>query len=142
MTRLHKKSGNRGFTLIELMVVVAIVAILATIAVPGYRNYTMRANRTDATAALLKIQSAQEKHYLNQNKYTTTLKDLGIEKTEHEFYTLSLASADVTKGYTATATAAGPQKDDTDCAAMSVTAQGAKTSVDSGGNDSSSTCWR
>lgn len=136
------RQNVRGFTLIELIVVVAIIAILAAIAVPGYRNYTLRANRTDATTALLKIQAAQEKHYLNKNKYTVTLADLGITATEHDFYTLSLASTDVTKGYTATATAKGPQTEDTDCAKLSVTAAGAKTSVDSGGTNTSAICWR
>ena len=49
----------RGMTLIELMVVLAIVAILATIAVGSYGRYVLRANRTEATSALLRIQVAE-----------------------------------------------------------------------------------
>ena len=47
------KAAHRGFTLIELMIVVAIVAILAAIAVPSYARYVEQARRADAKAALL-----------------------------------------------------------------------------------------
>src|SRR5437763_16809045 len=60
----------RGMTLIELMVVVAIVAILASLAVGSYRRYVLRANRTDATSALLRIQVGEEKYFLQNNAYT------------------------------------------------------------------------
>src|SRR5438477_12999917 len=60
----------RGMTLIELMVVVAIVAILASLAVGSYRRYVLRANRTDATSALLRIQVGEEKYFLHNNAYT------------------------------------------------------------------------
>jgi type IV pilus assembly protein PilE len=49
----------RGVTMIELLTVVAIVAILSSIAVVSYRNYVLRAHRTDATTALLRIQVAE-----------------------------------------------------------------------------------
>ena len=44
-----------GFSLIELLIVVVIAAVLIGIGVPGYRQYVQRANRSDATAALLRI---------------------------------------------------------------------------------------
>ncbi len=56
----HAGPRMRGMTLIELMVVVAIVAILSTLAVASYRRYVLRANRTDATSALLRIQVAED----------------------------------------------------------------------------------
>ena len=58
-----------GFTLIELMVVVAVVAILGTIAVSTYRSYILRTNRTEARMALLATQVAQEKYFLQNNQY-------------------------------------------------------------------------
>src|SRR5437763_2903936 len=85
----------RGMTLIELMVVVAIVAILASLAVGSYRRYVLRANRTDATSALLRIQVAQEKYFLQNNTYTTDVTDLpptglGVASpTTNGFYTLA-----------------------------------------------------
>src|SRR6266404_5478396 len=84
----------RGMTLIELMVVVAIVAILASLAVGSYRRYVLRANRTDATSALLRIQVAQEKYFLQNNAYTVDLSPAGLNvasPTPNGFYTLAVA---------------------------------------------------
>ena len=59
--RVSMPNGSRGFSLVELMMVIVIIAILASVAVPGYRDYVQRAQRVDATAALLRIAAAQEK---------------------------------------------------------------------------------
>jgi len=67
------KRNQTGVTLLELMTVVLVIGILSAIAIPSYRQYTMRAQRSDATAALLRIASAQEKFYLQNNTYTTTV---------------------------------------------------------------------
>ena len=67
------RSIMRGFTLVELMIVVVVVSILAAVAIPSYRNYVMRSQRTDATTALLRIQAAQEKFFLQNNAYSNNL---------------------------------------------------------------------
>src|SRR5437763_12729769 len=64
----------RGMTLIELMVVLAIVAILATLAVGSYRQYVLRANRTDATSELLPIQVGEGRFFLETNAYSRTVR--------------------------------------------------------------------
>lgn len=66
----------RGFTLIELMVVLAIVAILAVVAIPLYGGYRERAIRAEAEQELLNIQTVQEDHFNSYRTYTVTEDDL------------------------------------------------------------------
>ena len=138
---------QRGMTLIELMVVVVVVAILASIAVPSYRNYVLRTHRTEAKSALLALAAQQEKFYVQNNTYAgngvlTTAPPNGLgmpATTENGWYTLSIMAADA-ETFTARATAAGGQLDDTDCATMSITALGVKTATKQGGG-ASTVCW-
>lgn len=140
-----------GFTLVELMITVAVVAIMAAIAVPSYRQYVMRANRVDATSALLRLASAQERFYLQNNRYAGAgeIADappagLGIGGTERGFYGLAIDSDDLAVGYVATATAiAGEaQGDDTDCVGFSVDQQGLRRAEDADAGDNTERCWR
>jgi type IV pilus assembly protein PilE len=140
---------QRGVTLIELMTVVVIVAILASIAVPSYRNYLIRAQRTDATTALLRIQSGMEKYLVQNGKYTTDLTSkpqdggLGLYTvSEQGFYDLKIDPT--ATGYTASATAKTdkPQKDDKRCVLFTVDESGKRFAKDSGGTDRTTECWR
>ena len=131
----------RGMTLIELMVVVAIVAILASLAVGSYRRYVLRANRTDATSALLRIQVAEEKFFLQNNAYTTDLSAAGLgipSPTSHGFYNLVVAGAPaIATSFKATATATGTQTQDTSCLTLTIDDQGLRNSA-----PSTTDCWR
>ena len=68
-----KRFGARGFTLIEMMIVVAIVAILAAVALPSYTAHVVRAARVQAQAELLELASLQEKIFLNSNSYSASV---------------------------------------------------------------------
>jgi type IV pilus assembly protein PilE len=146
-----------GFTLVELMVTVVIVAILASLSVAGYGQYVRRANRVDATGALLKISAAQERFYLQNDRYASSPGELaaappdglGIEGTEFGYYDLELAAGPDgdAVGYiaTATATADGPQRDDDDCREFSINEQSFRAAETAGGDtsvDITARCWR
>ncbi|MES2014930.1 MAG: type IV pilin protein [Pseudomonadota bacterium] len=60
---------RQGYTLIELMIVVAIMLILAVLAYPGYASYMVRAHRSEAQAALLQLMQEQERYYTLHNTY-------------------------------------------------------------------------
>ena len=72
MTRRHI-FGNKGFTLIEMLIVVAIMGILMVIAIPNYNEYMIRATRTTAQQFLLDVAQRQEQYLLDNRQYATKL---------------------------------------------------------------------
>jgi type IV pilus assembly protein PilE len=137
----------RGATLIELMTVVIVIAILAAIGLPSYRRYVMRAQRNEAMRALLRVQTAQEKHFLQHNVFATDLtgtppEGLGMpELTESGYYRLAFSAATTTT-YRATATAIAGQRDDESCAVFAIDHGGVREAQDRGGADHREQCWR
>jgi type IV pilus assembly protein PilE len=139
----------KGVTLIELMTVMVIIAILASIAVPSYRRYLLRSQRTDATTALLRIQSGEEKFLVQNGKYTTNLDGqpvdggLGLYRvSEQGLYNLKVDLT--TTGYTVTASVKTDkgQKDDKTCQTFTVNETGKRTATDNGSTDRTAECWR
>jgi type IV pilus assembly protein PilE len=74
-TRARARARAKGFTLIELMIVVAVIGILAAIALPSYRSYVVRAARVEAQTELLELAGLQEKIFLNSNSYASSVTD-------------------------------------------------------------------
>jgi type IV pilus assembly protein PilE len=70
--------STRGFTLIELMMVVAIISILATIAWPSYQDYVRRSKRADAEAVMMSIANKQQQYLLDTRTYTEVLGSGGL----------------------------------------------------------------
>ncbi len=140
--------NSDGFTLIELMMVVAIIGILGAIAYPNYMGYVQKTRRTDASASLLAIQQLQEKLRDNCNVYArildTTLVNADGDRVAFEcsagdptatsinlstataegWYTLSVPIADTNGiGYVAwaSAVAGNKQAGDGDCQTLILT---------------------
>ncbi len=90
---------EKGFSLIELVIVVAIVGILAAVALPQYSQQVIRGKRSDGMQMLTRVMSAQERYFSNEVSYTADLTDLGyssssdVESTEgHYLVTASACS--------------------------------------------------
>lgn len=66
-----KHIHQRGFTLIELMIVVAIIGILAAIAYPSYINHITRSRRADGQTGLMNLAARMERYYSENNTYAT-----------------------------------------------------------------------
>lgn len=60
---------NRGFTLLEVMIVVAVIGILAAIAFPSYTSYVTRSKRTECRAGLMQVMQQQERYFTQNNSY-------------------------------------------------------------------------
>lgn len=84
-------SKQKGFSLIELMIVVVIVGILAAVAIPSYQNYVVKGNRAAAQAFMMDVASREKQYLLDARVYATDLATLGVT-----------APADVSKHYTIT----------------------------------------
>lgn len=67
--RILKKNTVTGFTLIELMIVVAVIGILSAIAYPSYQEYVNKSRRADAQAALVELAQFMERHYTGKGGY-------------------------------------------------------------------------
>jgi prepilin-type N-terminal cleavage/methylation domain-containing protein len=75
----RRMNAEKGFTLMELMVVIVIVAILAAVAVPLYINYVKDAQRTEAKGAIGAIITAEQVYFQKTGSYTATLADLNVD---------------------------------------------------------------
>ena len=135
---------ERGFTLIEVMIVVAIVAILASIVVPSYRDYVMKARRTDGRSALLDTAGILERYYTEYGRYTTTVGSntcaaLVPAESSEKYYSLT-GTAPVCTDSTFLITAA-PQGAQVGDKCGSLTLTHAQVKGVSGGSLSASSCW-
>lgn len=142
------KTKQKGFTLIELMIVIVIVGILAMIALPAYQDYARKSRRADVLTKLMDAQLLQEKWRANNLKYATTAASVGAPSSD--FYSFVIVAA--TNSYTITATPTankGQDKDKqygVDCGVGLYVDQGSKghysTSVSDANKVSPSECWR
>lgn len=152
---------QQGYTLIEILIVVAILGMLAAIAIPSYQNSVLASNRSVAQAALLDLANRQEQFYLDNRTYTTDMANLGypagmvfsnggnsatalnsnhslvVSTSRERLYFVQIAAANAN----VFAIAAVPQlsqADDTECGTLSLTSTGVKAES---GTASVSDCW-
>lgn len=113
--------NNKGFTLIELMIVIAIIGILAAVGYPAYTSSVKKANRADGIDSLLALAGRMEEFYMNDDTYANAT--LGnIATSSDGLYTLVITSADA---YTYLLTAT-PVQGDPGCGNLTMDSLGQK----------------
>jgi type IV pilus assembly protein PilE len=117
---------QRGFTLIELMIVVAVVGVLALIAYPSFVESVRKSRRADAAAGLMRLQQLQERYRGNEPQYASAVASMvamgasGDSPERH--YALSIdAAASSSYRMSATARSDSPQFADTKCRRLTLT---------------------
>jgi len=95
---------KRGFTLIELMIVVAIIGVLAAIAIPNFLNYQCRAKQSEAKSSLGAIRTQMTTYKIEHDTYNATLGEIGFSRVGNTRYTITIENA-TTSNFDAIATA-------------------------------------
>lgn len=135
---------QNGFTLIELMIVVAIIGIIAGIAYPSYMESVRKSNRADAKASLNDVAHRLQRCFTTYNAYNNancavaeSLKDGATLNSGESLYTISAVLDGTTYTLTAAPVTGKSQASDSKCASLTLTNTGIRNATGSLGAD----CW-
>lgn len=131
---------QKGFSLIEIMVVLIIVAILLAIAVPSYSTFMTKTRRADAITILTELAGEQQRFFSERNRYATSMVEMGYPTdpliSEEGLYAVSVENPTETSYILTAAPVAGEaQQNDTECGAFTLNSGGVK------GSENGVECW-
>lgn len=155
-----RRSG-RGFTLIEVMIVVAIIAILSMIAMPSYQEYVHRSKRAEAEGILMEAAQFMQRYYSANDRYTVTADDTTTTEVEQKVdsvsmlpetlrqspksgaanYTIAVLARATPPSYTLKATRTGSMTGDK-CGTLVLSGQGVKGMESATSGLTAADCWK
>lgn len=139
MGNMHKAyRSTAGFSLIELMIVVAVLAILAAIAYPAYSEFIVKSRRTAAAACLQQNAQFMERYYTTNLSYAGAPDPQLCDPDLNGFYNISFSGTPAARTFTIQAVPTGRQPDGT-CGTLTINQQGVRT--ESGSAASAAECW-
>lgn len=152
-TAIPQRMRHRGFTLIEVMVVVLIIAILAGIAYPSYTRYVIETRRADGQAGALQLAGRLEKFFTQCGTYDVDIVtaagtfngctglELSTANSPDGNYTMTIVAGanGIATSYQIRAQPIGPQANDADCLILTLGSDGVKGQT---GPNTQNRCWR
>ena len=144
-------AATRGFTLIEVMIVVVIVAFLAAIGYPSYLNHVRKSARAEAKVRLMQVAQLEERYFTEKNTYTTDIASLlGVTGTVYSSsrndpgsayqITIAAGTAGIASSFVLSAVPQGSQTNDAECRTLVLHHTGKKEI--SGGSGNATNCWK
>ena len=145
-----KNTANHGFTLIELMIVVAIIGILASIAYPSYRDSVLKGRRAEARTAIAELMQQQERYMTQNNTYLpfangddyVPFKQFSGPSSENSSYLMSAEKCDVGEVDECIRVVATPVQEDPAAGALTMTSTGEKSCDVIIDDHPSPVCWK
>jgi prepilin-type N-terminal cleavage/methylation domain-containing protein len=111
ISKIAANKSQRGFTLVELAIVIVIIGVLASFGVPRFRDAVERSKAGEAFAYLASVRAAQERYHAREATYATDLTDLDIAMPSPKYFTVGTVGAgstsDIEDSWTLTLTRAG-----------------------------------
>jgi type IV pilus assembly protein PilE len=132
---------TKGFSFIEVIIVIAIISILAAIIYPTYTTHLLKVHRADGQTALLDLAARMERYYAQNNSYVgATLARLGVKENSPEgFYLLDIPASKLkTNAYVLRAIPRGEQVNDRNCGTLAIDQSGTKSIT---GTGKLNRCW-
>ncbi|MEX3773917.1 type IV pilin protein [Pseudomonas sp. MYb118] len=130
------RTSNRGFTLIEIMIVIAIIGILITIGYPSLTEYVKKGRRAEVTGLLSEQAQILERYYSRNNLYTNAT---GLSA-GNDYYTITPTLADQTFLLTATRKTGSSMATDK-CGDFTITNTGVRSMVNAASGVGTKDCW-
>jgi type IV pilus assembly protein PilE len=130
---------TRGFTLIELMIVIAVLSIIFAVGYPSYMEHVKKSRRAEGMGQLLELADRMERAYSDRGTYPTNISEVYVATTDNGFYTLSIVTANnVSFTVSAAPTSLGKQNTDK-CKTFTLNSLGQKSIS---GSVPNSQCWK